>query len=194
MSNIGKKLARFFLAGVFVISLGGVAMAQHGHGGMGGMDMSSQGKMSSQGGMDMSTQGGMDMSTHAKSSSSMAMKDRPVQSESVDGYKITLDIMDMSAHMSMPGMKMGSMSDADHSKSHAFMVTIQDTASKEIISDAKISYTLISPSGGKETGKLDWSGDHYERSFNAKEKGTYQVQLQIESGGMEREAKFSYSL
>lgn len=185
MFNIGKKLGIYFLAGSFVFAFAGAAMAQQGHGGM-NMDMSGHGSMS--------TQGGMDMSTHAKSSPSMAMKDRTVQSESVDGYKITLDIMDMAAHMSMPGMKMNSMTDADHSKTHAFMVTIQDTASKEIISDAKIRYTLIRPSGEKETGKLVWSGDHYERSFNAKEKGAYQVQLQIESSGMEREAKFTYKL
>ncbi len=192
MFNTGKKLGMYFLAGSFVFAFAGAAMAQHGHGGMAGMDMSSHGSMSSQGGMDMSGHGSM--ATQGSGSHSMSMKDRPVQSVSVDGYKVSLDIMDMSAHMAMPGMKMNSMSAADHSKSHAFMVTIQDTASKEIISDAKISYTLVSPSGEKETGKLDWSGDHYERSFNAKEKGAYQVQLQIESGGMEREAKFSYSM
>ena len=124
MFNIGKKLGMYFLAGSFVFAFAGAAMAQHGH-------------------------GGMDMSTHASSSPSMPMKDRTVQSESVDGYKITLDVMDMSMHMSMQGMKGNPMKDADHSKSHAFMVTIQDTASKEIISDAKIIYTLISPSGEK---------------------------------------------
>lgn len=140
----------------------------------------------------MSAHGGM--ATQGSGSHSMSMKDRPVQSLTLDGYKVSLDIMDMSMHMSMPGMKMNSMTDADHSKSHAFMVSIQDTASKEIISDAKINYTLTSPSGEKETGKLDWSGDHYERSFNAKEKGLYQVQLRIESGGMEREAKFTHNL
>ena len=41
------------------------------------------------------------------------------------------------------------MKDADHSKSHAFMVTIQDTASKEIISDAKITLYAYQSFGGK---------------------------------------------
>jgi hypothetical protein len=103
--------------------------------------------------------------------------------------------MDMSMHASMQKMKGNpAPGEMDHAKSHAFMVVIQDTASKEIITDAKVNYTLISPSGAKETGKLDWSGDHYGRGFNPKEKGAYQVQLQIDSGGMEREARFSYNL
>jgi len=74
------------------------------------------------------------------------------------------------------------------------MVMIQDTASKEIITDAKVSYTLISPSGREEVGKLEWSGDHYGRGFNAKGKGSYRVQLKIEGGGVEREAKLAYAL
>jgi hypothetical protein len=93
-------------------------------------------------------------------------------------------------HMQMA--KGGSHGKAEHSQSHMFMVTLQDTASKEIISDAKVAYTILSPSGRKETGKLEWSGDHYGGGFSPKEKGTYQVLLMIEGGGMEREAKFTY--
>ena len=58
--------------------------------------------------------------------------------------------------------------------------------------DAKLIYTIISPSGGKETGKLDWSSDHYGRGYDDREKGVYQVQLKIESGGMERKAVLPY--
>ncbi len=187
MSNISKKFGLCLLAGIFVFVLGDVAMAQQGH-------------MQSHGGMDMAThgssasQGGMDMSSHGSSSHSMATKDRPVQSVSVEGYKITLDVMDMSMHMSMPGMKGNSMNNVDHSKGNVIMVTVQDTASKEIISDAKVQYTIISPTGQKETGKLDWSGDYYGSAFSTKEKGTYQVQLMVESGGMEREATFKWKL
>ena len=175
MSNFGKKFAVYFLSGIFVAALSGVAMAQHGHG-HGGPSASSS-------------------TPPHKMGHSMSMKDRPVQSVSMDGYKISLDVMDMSMHMSMQKMKGNpAPSESDHAKSHAIMVMIQDTASKEIITDAKVNYTLVSPSGEKETGKLDWSGDHYGRGFNAQEKGAYQVQLQIESGGMEREAKFTYNL
>jgi len=110
----------------------------------------------------------------------------------VDGYKITLEVMDMSAHMAMPGMKGASMSGMEPSQSHVLMVTVQDMASKEILSDAKIKYALVSPSGKQETGKLEWSGDHYGAAFGPREKGAYEVQLTIESGGMERVAKFQY--
>ncbi len=178
MSNFGKKLAVYFLSGIFVAALSGVAMAQHGHG---------------HGGMDMSTHGSV--STQGSGSHSMSMKDRPVQSVTIDGYKVSLDIMDMSMHASMQKMKGNpAPGESDVAKSHALMVMIQDTASKEIITDAKVNYTVVSPSGAKETGKLDWSGDHFGRGFSAKGKGAYQVQLQIESGGMEREAKFTYTL
>jgi hypothetical protein len=180
MSNIGKTFELLFLAGIFVFSFGGVAAAQHGHD-HGGTDMSSHGSMSTQG--------------SGSHSMSMSMKDRPVQSVSVDGFKISLDIMDMTMHTSMQKMKGNpAPGDSDVSKSHAIMVVIQDTASKEIITNAKVNYTLISPSGEKETGKLDWSGDHYGRGFNPKEKGAYQIQLQIDSGGLEREAKFTQTL
>ncbi len=173
-----------FLAGMFVMAGAGVAIAQHGHGGMGGMNMSGQG------GMDMSGHGSS--SSTQGSSSHMSMKDRPVQSNTVEGYKITLDVMDMNAHMNMQGMKGMTMKGADHEKSHEIMVTVQDTASREIISDAKVSYIILTPSGQKESGKLEWSGDYYGAGFSPKEKGNYQLQFVIESGGMERQAKFSY--
>ena len=176
MSSMGKKLGLFFLAGIVVLGFAGIAMAQHGHGaGHGGSSMSTP-----------SSGGG---------SHSMPMTNRPVQSVTVDGYKVSLDIMDMSMHASMQKMKGNSApGESDHAKSHAIMVMIQDTASKEIITDAKVSYTLISPSGREEVGKLEWSGDHYGRGFNAKGKGSYRVQLKIEGGGVEREAKLAYAL
>jgi hypothetical protein len=113
------------------------------------------------------------------------------QSVTIDGFKVTFEVMSMEEHRkhlkSTPGQ-----GQSDHSPSHSFMVTIQDTASKEIISDAKVQYSLTAPSGAKETGTLAWSGDHYGGGFNPKEKGGYQVQLRIESGGVERAVKFQY--
>ena len=178
MLNIGKKLAVYFLSGILVAALAGVAMAQHG-GGHGGMDMSTHGSMSSQG----------------SGSHSMSMKDRPVQSATIDGYKVSLDIMDMSMHASMQKMKGNpAPGESDQVKSHASMVVVQDTASKEIMTDAKVTYKITGPSGPPETGNLDWSGDHFGRGFNPKEKGAYRVQLKIENGGMEREADFTWKL
>ena len=127
-----------------------------------------------------------------KTSHEIAKKNQPVESVNVEGYKITFDVMDMSAHMSMPGMKGTQHGGGAQNQSHVIMVTIQDTASKEIISNAKVRFALQSPSGKKESGILEWSGDHYGGGFSPKEKGVYQVLLKIEAGGMEREAKFSY--
>lgn len=150
--------------------LSSAAIAQHGGHGHGGSSTPSPG-----------------MASHE-----MPMKSRTGQSMIAEGFKITFDIMDMSTHMAMPGMKGKAVHGAEHSKSQAMMVTVQDTASKEIISDAKVTYTILSPSGNKETGKLEWSGDHYGADFSPKEKGAYRVQIMIQSGGMEREAKFQY--
>jgi hypothetical protein len=82
--------------------------------------------------------------------------------------------------------------DADHSKSHSLMVTIQDVTSKEIISDAKVAFVISGPSGRKDSGKLTWSGDHYGAGVEWKEKGKCKIQLHMESGGTEREAEFIY--
>ncbi len=181
MSSMAKKFGVFFLAGVFVVSLGGVALAQQGHG-HGGMDMSSQGGMSSHG------SGG---SSH---SMSMSMKDRPVLTATVEGFKITLDVMTAEEHMKMAKAHGAHQGGTEHAKSHHFVVTVQDTASKEIISDAKVMFAVQSPSGEKQTGKLNWVGDHYGGDIDLKGKEDYGVSVMIESGGMEREAKFTYKL
>ena len=166
---MGYKILVGFLLAIFILCLTGIGKAQHSHG------------------------GAMPAASPKGTSQEMQMGSQPVQSMTVEGFKVSFEVMDMSMHMSMPGMKGNPQHGASgHSQSHALMIKVQDTASKEIISDAKIQYTLIRPSGEKETGKLDWSGDHYGGAFSPKEKGTYQLQLMIESGGMEREAKFAY--
>jgi hypothetical protein len=168
---MGKKIFLILLSGFLVAFYAGIAVAQHQHGHESPSAAPKKG-----------------------TSHGVHKADQPAQAATVEGFKITLEVMDMSAHMSMPGMKGSSQhGSSDHSKSHAVMVTVQDIASKEIISDAKVRYTLVRPSGGKEMGNLVWSGDHYGGGFSPKEKGAYQVQLMIESGGMEREAKFIYS-
>lgn len=177
---MGKKVFLFFLSGLLVACFSGVAMAQHSHG-----------------------HEGASTSSPGMSSHEMPTKGQPAQSVTVEGMKVAFEVMDMSAHMAMPGMSGMSMpgmkgnpqqGGSEQSKSHVIMVTVQDTASKEIISDAKVMYAILSPSGGKETGKLEWAGDYFGGGFSPKEKGNYQVELMIESGGMEREAKFTYEV
>ncbi len=167
---MGKKIILILLSGFLAAFIPGIAVAQHQHGHESPPAAPQKG-----------------------TSHDMHKADKPVQTATVEGLKISFEVMDMSAHMSMPGMKGSSQhGSSEHSKSHAIMVKVQDTASKEILSDAKVRYTLIRPSGEKETGNLVWSGDYYGGGFSPKEKGAYQVQLMIESGGMEREAKFTY--
>lgn len=134
------------------------------------------------------------MHVSQKGHSMPMMMNRPVQTVNVEGMKVTLDVMDMSMHVGMQNMKGNPLqSSFDQSKSHAIMVTVEDTASKEILSDARVNYILTSPSGAKETGRLVWSGDHFGAGFSQQEKGAYQLHLRIQSGGMERETKFEYA-
>lgn len=114
-----------------------------------------------------------------------------VQSVVIEGFRITFEVMSMEEHMKHLKATQAH-GEGDHMKTHSLMVMVQDTISKEIISDARVRYTIISPAGRKETGNLTWSGDHYGGGFSPKEKGSYQVQIRIESGGMEKEAKFTY--
>jgi hypothetical protein len=166
-----KKFFSLFFFALLFFNICGAAMAQHGGHSHGGAPAPSP---------------------QTGKSQDMGMKSSAAQSVTVEGFKVSLDVMDMSAHMNMPGMKGSPQHGEGHSQSHALMVTLQDTASKEIITDARVSFSVLSPSGKKENGKMEWSGEHYGAGFSPREKGTYQVELKIESGGMEREAKLKY--
>jgi hypothetical protein len=135
---------------------------------------------------------GMPPTSSKKSTSPAGPQKGAAQSITVEGWKVSFEVMSMGEHMKH--MSKGTRhSQADPTKSHSIMVSIQDPASKEMISDAQVKYTLSTPTGGTETGKLTWSGDHYGGGFSPKEKGAYQIRLKIESGGMEREATFKYT-
>lgn len=165
-----KRLVLVFLSGVMLIFFSGAAVAQHSH-----------------------DHGAPSKAVPKKAAPQEARAKSSAQTLNVEGLMIAFEVMAMDEHMQhIQAAKGGSHGDADHAKSHSIMVTIQDKASREIISDAKVQYTLTRPSGGKESGKLEWSGDHYGSGFSPKEKGAYQVQLRIEGGGMEREATFTY--
>ena len=164
-----KMFVGFWGAAFLLFFFTGIGMAQHGH-----------------------DQGKSPAAPAQKSSSQEGSKGKEsLQSETVEGLKVTFQVMKMEEHMKHTAQG-SSHRDADHARSHSLMVTLQDLASKEIISDARVAYTLSAPSGGKEKGKLTWSGDHYSGAANLKEKGTYRAQLAIESGGMERQANFEY--
>ena len=163
---MNTHIIRGILAGLLIFCLSGAARAQHGH---------------SHGAPAVSKGTGAKDSTPAKGS---------VQMVTLEGVKISLEVMSMGDHIKH--MTKGSDHGyADHGKSHSLMVTLQDVASKEIISEARIAFVISGPAEGKESGKLTWSGDHYAAGINLKEKGKYQIELRAESGGMTREAKFT---
>jgi hypothetical protein len=166
---MAKKYVGFLGVAFLLFFFSGSAMAQHGHG-----------------------HGDPATASPSKPLSPKGLKGKGgIQSVTVEGWKIMLEVMSMGEHMKHAA-KGGTHSESEHSKSHSIMVTIQDTASQEIISDAKVMFSVSSASEAEESGKLEWSGDHYAGGFSPKAKGTYQVQLKIAGAGMEREAKFSY--
>jgi len=130
---------------------------------------------------------------HSGKSHQMSMADRPVQSATVEGLKVSLDVMDMGMHVHMQGMKRNPVPDTyDSKQSQAIMVMIQSTASKETVKDADVEITIISPTGEKKTSKAPWCGDHYGESFSPSEKGTYQIVVKVEGREGKGETTFKY--
>ncbi len=169
MKNQGGRISLIFLWATLIVLFPMMGRAQHSHDHSGHVAPSGK-------------------SAKPKESTSAKL---PWQSVTVEGLKVSFEVMTMEEHMKHTQTSKGHR-EAHPAQSHSFMVVLQDTFSKEIISDAKVMFTVQGPAGEKETGKLAWSGDHYGEDIDLKGKGTYQVQLMIESGGMEREAKFTH--
>jgi hypothetical protein len=156
---------------VFLALFAGVAFAQHSHDHSGGSAPMQQGGMSHD----------------------MSMMNRPVQSITVKGVKIGLDVMDMEMHMHMQGMKGNPVhSSFDQQQSQAIMVMLEDAASKKTIKDADVIITLTYPDGKKDTSKVPWSSDHYGLGFNPAKNAIYGIQVNVDWKGVKREAAFKY--
>jgi hypothetical protein len=130
---------------------------------------------------------------HQGMSHQMSMADRPVQSATIEGLKVSLDVMDMGMHVHMQGMKGNPVPDTyDAGQSQAIMVMIKSLALKETIKDAGVTITIISPTGKEKTSKTPWCGDHYGESFSPSEVGTYQILVEVEGQGGKGKATFKY--
>ncbi|MDA8124211.1 MAG: hypothetical protein M0009_03365 [Deltaproteobacteria bacterium] len=118
---------------------------------------------------------------------------RSLQSATVDGLKISVDIMGMGMHAHMQEMK-GTPLPAtfDRSKGQAIMVTIEAADTKKVVKDAEVTVTVIGPKGETTTGKAPWYGDHYGASFGSDEDGTYRIVVAAVSNGVKREAEFKH--
>lgn len=156
---------------VFLALFAGAAFAQHSH--------------------DHS--GGSAPMQHGGMSHDMSMMNRPVQSATVKGVKITLDVMDMEMHMHMQGMKKNPVhSSFDQKQTHAIMVMLEDAASRKTIKDADVTIILTYPDGKKETSKVAWSSDHYGLGFSPAKNAIYGIQVDFDWKGVKREAAFKY--
>ena len=170
MLNLRKIMQWVIVLPASVILSYGIADAQHNHGAAPAAQME-----------------------HHGMSNQMSMPDRPVQSATVEGLTVSLDVMDMGMHVQMQGMKRNPLPDwYDSKQSQAIMVMIQSIASKETVKDAYVLITIISPTGEKKTSKAPWCGDHYGASFSPSEKGTYQVVVKVEDREGKGETTFKY--
>ena len=130
---------------------------------------------------------------HQGMSHQMSMADRPVQTAEIQGMKVTLDVMDMGMHVHMQGMKGNPVPDTyDAKQSQAIMVMIKSLASKEIIKDANVTITIISPAGKQKTSRAPWCGDHYGESFSPSDKGIYQIVVKVKDQEGKGETAFKY--
>ncbi|MFA5180497.1 MAG: hypothetical protein WC405_04195 [Syntrophales bacterium] len=172
MSNLGKKMELVIVLTASMILWSGVAVAQHGH---------------NHGAAPAATSENQDMSHN------MSMADRPVQTATVGGMKVTLDVMDMGMHVHMQGMKGNPVPDTyDSKQSQAIMVMINAVASKEIVKDATVTVTIVSPTGKKKTDKAPWYGDHYGASFSPSAQGTYKIIVHVDGHEGKGETTFNY--
>lgn len=132
-------------------------------------------------------------SEHHGKHHSMSMPQRPLQNAVLKGLKVSLDVMDMGMHLHMQAMEGNTVPDSYNAgQSHAIMLMIQSTASKETVKDADVSVTVTSPSGKKIIGRAPWLGDHYGRPFNPTENGAYKIVFKIEAKEGQGEVTFKY--
>jgi hypothetical protein len=123
----------------------------------------------------------------------MSMAARPVQSITVDGLKISADVMGMGMHVQMQTMKGFPLPGTfDRTVSQAIMVMIEAADTKRVVKDAEVTVTVIGPMGETTTGKAPWYGDHYGASFSSDEDGTYRILVAAVGNGVKREAEFKH--
>ncbi len=123
------------------------------------------------------------------------MMNRPLQTVSVDGLKLSLDIMDMDMHMNMQKMK-GNPVPEEFAKGadRAIMFYVMDESNRLIIDDADVSYVITSFKGKRETGTAKWYGDHYGAPFKAKARGEYKLKFTVDVNGKKHTDDFVYAI
>lgn len=124
----------------------------------------------------------------------------------VDGLKISWEIMTMDEAMKVMGKEMtgksgemkgmGGHGDMGKMASHHISVQLVEAATGKEVKDAKVIATSFAPNGDEEKKVLYTmvieGKNHYMEDFTFSQKGEYKVQLLIRRGGKETKYSFDY--
>ncbi|MDP2657297.1 MAG: hypothetical protein Q8O78_02650 [Candidatus Deferrimicrobium sp.] len=170
---------RFFgwVAVLSILALATYASADmKGHGGMSGMG---------------NEPGGMKMEGHGQSAGhDMAKMGDKAFSGKIGPWKGTARIMDMKAHMEASGMKAaGAMPN-----SHHVAFDLSDAKTKAHVTEGKGTVTVTGPDKKAATSDFMVMQGHFGADVNLPAPGKYTFKSQIESGGKNGSATFSYTL
>ncbi len=113
----------------------------------------------------------------------------------LEGFKASFSIMDMAAHKKMlKEMKM--KVEINPQATHNIAVTLTDTRTNQVISEAVVKMKVISPKGKEEVKLLDYTigMNQYAGNFILSDKGRYQILILFKSGDKKRAMGFYYLL
>lgn len=128
------------------------------------------------------------------------------ESVTVDGLKISWEIMSMDEAMKVMGKdmmgkegqkeEMKGMGDMGKMASHHVSVQIVDAATAKEVKDAKVIATSFAPNGDEEKKVLYTmvieGKNHYMEDFTFNQKGEYKIQLLIRRAGKDIKYNFDY--
>jgi hypothetical protein len=113
----------------------------------------------------------------------------------LEGFKTSFSIVALAEHKKMlKDMKM--KIEVDPQATHNIALTLTDTRTNQMVSDAIVKMKVINPQGKDQIKLLDFTPamNQYAGDFNLSDKGRYQILIIFKSGGMKRAAGFYYSL
>ncbi len=161
-----------FLAALFSLPLAGIAQhAGHQMPGMPGME------------------------GEKKPESSMGRETSSTRAFLLEGVKASFTIMPIAEHKKMlQEMKMDI--EVDPKATHNIAVTLTDTQTNQVISNAVVKMKVIDPKGKAQIKLLDFilSMNQYAGDFFLSEKGRYQILILFKAGGKKQAAGFYYLL
>ena len=113
----------------------------------------------------------------------------------LEGFKTSFSIVALAEHKKMlKDMKM--KIEVDPQATHNIALTLTDTRTNQMVSDAIVKMKVINPQGKDQIKLLDFTPamNQYAGDFNLSDKGRYQILILFKSSGMKRAAGFYYNL